>query len=191
MNRIAQVDMDATLCDYAGAMNKKLKEILGEEADWMDPKYKKVVDLIKLQPGFWKGLKPIPSGFKVVNLLQDNGFQVNILTKGPYRTISAWSEKVEWCRFHLPGVPVTITENKGLVYGRILVDDWPPYCQQWLEWRPRGLVLMPSYPYNKNFSKDYPGQVVYISEDNWANVESAIQSVAIRKVGEPLIINQV
>jgi len=188
-SNIALVDMDATLCNYEGAMDKKLKEIVGEKADWLDPKHKKIVDLIKLQPGFWRDLEPISSGFKVVNLLRANGFHVNILTKGPYKTVSAWSEKVEWCRDHLPGTPVTITENKGLVYGRILVDDWPPYCEQWLKWRPRGLVLMPAYPYNSDFSKQYPGQVIYINENNWDNVESAIKNIAQRKSGEPLSID--
>lgn len=187
-SNIALVDMDSTLCDYEGAMNGKIKEIIGKDARWSDPKYKKVVELIKLQPGFWRNLQPIASGFKVVSLLQESGFQVNILTKGPYKTMSAWSEKVEWCRFHLPGVPVTITENKGLVYGRILVDDWPIYCEQWLKWRPRGLLLMPAYPYNKDFSKQYPGQVVYVNESNWNNVKSAIQNVAQRESGKPLVI---
>ena len=184
-SNIALVDMDSTLCDYEGAMNKKIKEIIGEDAVWIDPKYKGVISLIKSQPGFWRDLEPIRSGFKVVNLLQENGFQVNVLTKGPYKTPSAWSEKVEWCRHHLPGVPVTITENKGLIYGRILVDDWPPYCEQWLEWRPRGLVLMPAYPYNKDFDKQYPGQVIHINENNWDDIESAIRNVAQREAGEP------
>jgi hypothetical protein len=74
-----------------------------------------------------------------------------ILTKGPYNATSAWTEKVQWCREHIYYVPITITEDKSLVYGKVLVDDWPPYVTQWLEWRPRGLVIMPDQPWNQDF----------------------------------------
>ena len=39
--------------------------------------------------------------------------------------------EAQWCQHHLPGVPVTITMDKGLVYGKVLVDDYPPYVERW------------------------------------------------------------
>lgn len=64
-------------------------------------------------------------------------------------------EKVEWCHKNLPmekGISVSLVENKGLVYGRVLVDDYPPYVESWLKWRPRGLVIMPAHDHNVSFS---------------------------------------
>ena len=178
--------MDGTLCDYQGTLKEKLEFLLGEEASIHDPKYKNLVDLIKSTDGFWRNLPIIESGMHVVNLLTIHGFQVNILTKGPYRTVSAWTEKVEWCRKHLPDIPVTITEDKSLTYGKILFDDWPPYCRGWIKYRPRGLVLMPAYHYNEEFAKEFPTQVVRVTGDNWDEVEAAIKRAADRLPGEDL-----
>jgi len=180
----ALIDMDGTLCDYAGALQTELHNLCGLDADIGDPQYKKIIDLLKRQPGFWRNLRVIPSGLKMVSILEKAGFEVHVLTKGPYKTTSAWSEKVEWCREHLPGVPVTITENKSLVYGRVLFDDWPPYCEAWLKFRPRGLVIMPAYSYNKGFDEKYPGQVVRMTGDNWEHIEAAVDKAAQRKLGE-------
>jgi hypothetical protein len=47
---------------------------------------------------------------------------------------------------------VTITHDKGLVYGAVLVDDWPDYILKWLEHRPRGLVIMPAHDHNAGFT---------------------------------------
>jgi len=183
---IALVDMDGTLCNYEGELEAQLFNLLGVSVSPHDKKYTKLVDLIKRQDGFWRNLPPLPVGFTILDFLKDAGFDIHILTKGPYRTTSAWTEKVEWCRRYLPGTPVTITENKGMVYGRILVDDWPSYCESWLQFRPRGLVLMPAYDYNEGFDSKYPGQVVRVTSTNWKEVKSAIDRAANRLSGEPL-----
>lgn len=183
---IALVDMDGTLCDYRSAVEAELERLLGEPVNMHDDKYKALVDLIKRQDGFWRNLETIELGMTVLKLLQSAGFEIHVLTKGPYRTTSAWTEKVEWCRERLPGVPVTITENKGIVYGRVLFDDWPPYCEAWLKFRPRGLILMPAYPYNEGFDEKYPGQVVRVTEDNLGTVAQAIDKAAKRLPGDPL-----
>lgn len=190
---VALVDMDGTLCDYTGALvsqlNHVLEDILGHEltqAELWEDKYDRLRDMIKSRPGFWYNLKPINLGFRVVNLLTTNGFNVHVLTKGPYRTTIAWTEKVNWCRDRLPNVPVTVTENKSLVYGKILFDDYPSYCEAWLKWRPRGLVLMPAYEYNKGFDYQYPDNVIRVTENNLSEVEAAIKRVAARKPGEKL-----
>jgi len=158
---IALFDMDGTLCDYEGALHRDLKKLespeeRGRKYTWDDEHYMEARKaLIKSQPGWWRNLSCLPVGFEILEIVMKAGFMPHILTKGPYNTASAWSEKLTWCRENLPkDTPVTVTENKGLVYGRILVDDYPPYIEQWLEWRPRGLVIMPAYSYNKDF-KDH------------------------------------
>lgn len=153
-------DLDGSLVDLDGAMHAQLSLLMspgedmpkngpgeGEDLPWIKARR----DLIKKQPGFWRNLAPIQEGFRIVRLAESLGFRAVVLTKGPFNTTSAWTEKVEWCRKHLGNVPVIVSEDKGLVYGRVLFDDWPPYITRWLEWRPRGLVVMLSHPWNEGF----------------------------------------
>ncbi len=189
-DKIALIDMDGTLCDYDGEMKRQLSLLLNiREQEARDEQYDNVRDLIKRQSGFWRDLKPIDDGFIVLKMLQERGLRPHVLTKGPYNTTSAWTEKVEWCRKHIPNIPVTITENKSLVYGRILFDDWPRYCETWLLNRPRGLVLMLAYDYNKGFDEKYPNQVVRV-DNNWDEVEYAIKVAYQRESGAPLFIKR-
>lgn len=145
------------MADYDGAMRAELKKLLapGEELPenpWeAEPHWEARMDLVKRQPGFWRGLKKIQVGFFVFELIGTLGFQRVILTKGPVNTTSAWTEKAQWRNEFLPGTPLFIVEDKGLVYGKVLYDDWPKYILRWLEWRPRGRVLMRDTPYNQGF----------------------------------------
>lgn len=158
---VALVDMDGTLCDYDGAMAQGLAEIRapGEvgpvEAEEREPAWMRArVSLVRRQPGWWRRLARLERGFEVLAELQALRFEIHVLTKGPAGAPSAWTEKLEWCQENLPGVPVTITMDKGLVYGKVLVDDYPPYVERWLEWRPRGLVIMPAQPWNEGYRRD-------------------------------------
>lgn len=158
---IALVDMDGTIADFDMAMQRDLAPLASPndpdlnhspddagEPPWLKARKK----LIKNQPNWWRNLARMELNFHVVDLMQDMSFDIHILTKGPWRTTSAWSQKVEWCREHVPYASVHITEDKGLMYGKILMDDWPPYIERWLQWRPRGLVIMPAQRWNKDFS---------------------------------------
>jgi FMN phosphatase YigB (HAD superfamily) len=156
---IALVDMDGTLCDYDGALRAGLLQLRspGESEEpvghddgppWLEARK----NLIKRQMGWWRNLARLEDGFYLIARLKWHRFRLVVLTKGPFNTTSAWTEKVEWCREHLPGVGVTLTEDKGLVYGKVLVDDWPPYVERWLTWRPRGLVIMPDRPWNQGYT---------------------------------------
>lgn len=166
--KIALIDMDGTVCDYTGAMNEKLRSIAspGEKDPIFGgdgPEHRAYISnrrsLIKRTPGFWRALKPIQDGFHVVNRMRKIGFNLNILTKGPERSTNAWTEKVEWCQQYIPEATVTITQDKGLVYGRVLFDDFPPYVEQWLKWRPRGQVIMLEHEWNKDY--DHPNVFKY------------------------------
>jgi 5'-nucleotidase len=152
--RVALIDMDGTVADYDAALAKGLSALAspnegsGEGTDWLSARKA----ILKSQPGFWENLPAIPEGFKVLDILRGVGFSLNVLTKGPYTTLGAWTEKIRWCRKYLGDTPVTITEDKSLHYGRVLFDDWPPYVTGWLKWRPRGLVIMLSHPWNQGFT---------------------------------------
>jgi len=159
---VALVDLDGTLADFDGAMRAQLvlldspqdvaraidmpeHELYGEKHPHM--KFRR--DLVKRQPGFWEGLPVLPLGMSIVEILRRLDYEIHVLSKGPVTTTSAWTEKVHWVQKHLgAGTPITMTHDKGLVYGRVLVDDWPPYIEAWLAYRPRGFVVMPAQPWN-------------------------------------------
>ncbi len=146
---IALLDLDSTVADYDGSMREKMLLIQAPEERPYRGRYEEAGEppymearrkMIQRQPGFWRDLKPIQAGMDIVEETQSIGFSLHVLTKGPYTTPGAWTEKVSWCQQHLPDVDITITSNKSLVYGRVLIDDFPPYFTGWLKVRPRGLV---------------------------------------------------
>lgn len=179
------IDLDGTLADFDGAMTAGLATLMSpneklptEDAAWSEaePWVKARRDLIKRQPGFWRNLAPIPEGFAVLEMAKRLKLQPMVLTKGPFHTTGAWTEKVDWCRAHIPDVPVTISEDKGLVYGRVLFDDWPSYALRWLEWRPRGLVVMLEHPWNREFH--HPNVFRYrrgLDGDAWKAQEAELE----------------
>lgn len=161
LEKIALFDMDGTLCDYEQGLMHELNPLASPEEPPFIPFYRDIPDhierriqLIWKRPGWWTELAPIEIGFHVFRTAAEIGFENRILTKGPSTCPAAWGEKVIWCRNNIPtDIPylVTITEDKGLVYGRVLVDDYPKYIERWLQWRLRGLVIMPAHRYNEDF----------------------------------------
>ena len=71
---------------------------------------------------------------------------------------------------------VTITEDKGLVYGKVLFDDWPNYITRWLKWRKRGLVLMLDHPWNQSFF--HPNVIRIKGPEDFPRVEEALAARA-------------
>jgi 5'-nucleotidase len=172
---VGLVDMDGTLCDYEGTMARDLAALRapGEPPAMGDEPWLRAREsAIRRQPGWWRGLPRFQLGFDVLAELQALQFEVHVLTKGPASAPNSWTEKLEWCQQHLPGVPVTITMDKGLVYGKVLVDDWPPYVERWLAWRPRGLVILPAHPHNAGFSHR---NAIRYDGDNLDEVRAALQ----------------
>lgn len=181
MNRIALLDLDGTLADYDAAMIRDLNLIRspGEPEELVphrsDEAYMKArAKLIRSQPGWWLNLDPIKSGFDVVELLKKHGFNLHVLTKAPHSVDAAWTEKVLWCKRHLPDVDITISQDKGLVYGKVLMDDWPEYIEAWLKHRPRGLVIMPSRRWN--LEVNHP-QVIRYDGTNLDEVNQRLQKM--------------
>lgn len=148
----------------------------------ISPHWKHRMDLIKTVPGWWRNLRPIAPNFKVVDLFRRKGFDIHVLTKGPWTKPHAWMEKVEWCREHLgdtTGVHITDSPTgKGMVYGKVLMDDYPPYIDSWLKWRPRGLVVMPSQAWNRGAFEDDPRVIEWDgSTDRYNAIESRLQEI--------------
>jgi 5'-nucleotidase len=189
---IALVDLDGTLADYDGAMTRALEELRspGEpplvwsreaEPPWMAARR----HLVARRPGFWRELEPLPVGFAVYEMLLDMEFEVHVVTKGPSSKSLAWMEKVEWCRAHVPDARVTITEDKSLAYGKVLVDDWPSYYVPWLRHRPRGLVVIPDQPWNADYV--HPN-CVRAAPHTLDRVKACLLAAKVRQDGAPLVL---
>ncbi len=164
-DRIALIDLDGTVADYDAAMQAAMRSIQGPgEAPYghrypesEEPKYIEARrKMIQRQHGFWRNLKPLKLGFDIVEELRRIGFQLHVLTKGPRTTPNAWNEKLSWCEEYLTDLSVTISGDKSLVYGRVLVDDFPPYFEPWLVNRPRGLVVCVAQPWNEPYARGGP-----------------------------------
>lgn len=164
--RIALIDMDGTVADYDGAMQTAYNRMRAPDEmpywdatrtygrdEWPEHLWARI-DAIKRQIGWWRNLPSLHVGFEIVNILRDFDFKFHIATQGPSTKSQAWSEKVDWVREYMPYADVHVTENKSLLYGKVLVDDWPPFGLDWLKHRPRGLVIMPAHHYNKDV--DHP-----------------------------------
>lgn len=199
--KICLVDLDGTLANYEGAIRRDLslslsslelqnEELLNkirdgdlQELERTDAGIKARMEAIKAKPGWWEELAVLQDGFIVMAMANEMGFQIHILTQGPRRAGSAWSQKFAWYQKHvqscIPEASITITRNKGMVYGRVLVDDWPEYILAWLKHRPRGVVIMPDRTYNRHF--EHP-QVIryryvdYINSPNDNEVRNALKS---------------
>lgn len=176
MKPIALIDLDNTVADYHGAMQRDLEslastpeEIMTRHEDGKEPPWLKArIQLVRNQPLWWQNLPVLPRGMAIVAVLRELGFDLHVLTKGPYKHPAAWTEKVSWCREHIADAKVTITEDKGLIYGAALVDDWPNYGVSWLRWRPRGLLIVPAQPWNEldQYPEELRGQIFRFEHDS-------------------------
>ena len=135
---------------------------------------------------FWEKLPPLEDGFEIFEMCKQIGFRPMVLTQGPSSKPEAWSHKIKWCQKYLPNVDVTITRDKGLVYGRVLVDDWPDYAIRWLQHRPRGLVIMPARPWNQNISHPNILRVDALNFNEAQNLRNALKEAFNRESGESI-----
>ena len=159
-NAVALLDMDGTITDLEGGLKMELERMRSPmEPDliafsrkspvWLQAR----IDLIMSRAEWWEGLPELTLGFEILAELRRLDFQVMILTQGPRDKPHAWMAKARWCQAHVPDLPITMTRDKSLVYGRVLVDDYPGYVDAWLDSRPRGVVIMPANIGNKDYKR--------------------------------------
>ena len=190
---IGLIDLDGTLVDFDFAMQRDLDEMKSpEEPRYVIGLHKRHpphivarMDAIKSDGDWWEDLPRLQLGFDVLDILNELGFYISVLTQGPKKNPIAWTHKLRWVMKNIPDLDVTITRRKGLVYGKVLVDDYPSYIQQWLEHRPRGLVIMPAHEWNKDFS--HPNVLRY-DGSNVDRVKRNLVMVRDRKTMEELKI---
>lgn len=190
-SKVALFDLDGTLADYDLAYRVELAKLgLDQPSRGTElPRQKALRKLIQNQPGFWRNLPRYKPGFDIYEQAFQIGFSPMVLTQGPMGATPAWTEKVEWVKTFLPDVPLTITRNKSLVYGRVLVDDWPDYFMPWLMVRPRGIVICPLHPWNENVRDDWctyqnRDRVILYDGSNLNEVKQALDHAFNRPSGK-------
>lgn len=197
--KIALFDIDNTLAYYEDKLNKDLAKLKSPEEPDIDihsnnvPEYlKERSELIRTVPGWWSTLPVIEHMKHLLIECLLMGYDTNVLTKGPIEKYHAWTEKIQWCRENLPNTVTPIIvggkESKGLVYGKVLADDWPGYVKAWLKYRPRGLALVPSMYYNQELNT-HPN-VFMVTPNNVHAAKHALEIAYERKDGEPLDISK-
>jgi 5'-nucleotidase len=191
---IGLFDMDGTLFDYDGQLRKDLETLMSPNETMPDnifdesiPWIKARMHLIKSQPGWWRELPKFQLGWDVYEIAVELGFCIDILTKGPRSKPQAWAEKVECIMRHFGDevVPNIVGKTKKRYYGSFLCDDYPPYVEDWLKHRPRGLAIMPAHDYNKNFTHK---NVIRYDGTNLNQVREALLIVSTRQAGEQLVL---
>jgi len=183
-DKVALVDMDGTLCDFHGQLERDLDRVLGKERDRLTAAPLRQIEyLIRGQTGWYRNLQPIQFGFAIVGMLKSIGFRIMIVTKSSKESKNAWSEKAAWIAEHLPDADITVTMDKGLLYGKVLVDDYPAHFTRWMEHRPRGKVVMPVQPWNKDVASHPNLYPVSCLEDLKA-IKPMLQAEFDRKGGE-------
>jgi 5'(3')-deoxyribonucleotidase len=195
--KVALFDMDGCLADFDGAMIRDLNRLRSPDEPPVTSSFRELrnlrhmqarMHLIHSQPGWWRSLGRIESGFAILLLAEQIGFEINILTKGPSSHPQAWAEKLEWCQAQpeLRTRAVHITVNKALVYGLMLYDDYPEYMDAWLARRPRGLGIMPTTPNNVSYENP---RVVRWDGTRIDAIEKAMRAAYNRGLGERLTFN--
>lgn len=157
---VALIDLDGTLADFHAAMARDMAKLLSpedratfaiEEYDGI-PHLKERADLIKHQPGWWLNLEPIAQGFRVLDMLVDLDYKLHICTRASINNPRCWMEKVQWVNRYMVSYKhkMTITQDKALMRGAVLMDDWPSYVEPWLKASSNGLVILPNRSWNQN-----------------------------------------
>ena len=185
VENIALFDMDGTLCDYESSLLAELNKIRSTEEPKLEyimhknvPDYIKArKDLIINKEEWWANLPKFQLGFDIWKIAEELGYRKMILTQAPRKNPNALSGKLKWIQKNLGDVEFTMTRDKGLVYGKILVDDFPEYINRWLDWRPRGLVIMPANDSNKDYKHD---QVIRYDGSNLEYVKEAMEKAKLK-----------
>ena len=183
---IALFDMDDTLFDHNGQLNLDLEKLRKPEEEKysfsLNNRAPEYIILrargIRAPKGWWANLPKFQLGWDIWDLAGELGFHREILTRANIKNPNMWIGKVECIVKNFnPVPPITITSSsKSRHYGRVLIDDYPPYVSEWLNHRPRGLVIMPAQEYNKQMKNP---QIIRYDGTNLNQVREAMQKARL------------
>lgn len=182
---IGLFDLDGTMADFDKSMahhleilRSPLEDAAHDETKFEDiPHMKARRRLIKSLPGFWRNFERLQAGFDILALMEELKFSNYVLSKSPRKFPLAASEKIGWCVEHVPNLPVILSEEKALVYGKVLVDDWVPYVENWIKFRPRGLVISVAQRWNEGIENLSPNVIRFHSPSQLPDIRARLQVI--------------
>lgn len=181
---IAYFDLDDTLCRYKKALLRGLNDLRGSNES-MIVEYPEEMfarkSVVLCRESFWTSLELDLEVKMLYDAIKYLGFKTHILTAGPIRYPEAWSGKKKWVDKYFPDVDLTITRDKSLLMGDILVDDYPKYFKGWLISNPKSIVI---YPYNNHCVANITRAYRY---DNYDESWSKIEKIIRRRFGNKLL----
>lgn len=128
---------------------------------------KAAVTAIMNKPGFYRSLEPIEGAVEALNAMINEGHQVDIVTSPWIKNETCASDKLAWIEQHFGegwGKRMTITSDKTLVRGDVLIDDKPEITGKY---DPLWEHVYFTQPYNKNLNHNR-------RLDSWADWRSLI-----------------
>ena len=181
---IALFDMDDTLCDTMGQLRIDLSKVVSNEELLQFKPYENSTHHIRekrkeimSKPGWWRDLPKLKAGFDILNITRELGYENYIVTKGPAKLDLAFTEKRQWQKRETPDLKFIITDDKSIIEGNVLIDDWPPYLESWLKYHPNGKAIMPLNSYNLSF--EHPKILKYDST-NISEVRAFLEEIKIQ-----------
>lgn len=114
MKKILYIDMDNVLVDFESAV----EDLYRYEREKYEGRYDEV-------PGIFARMKPMPDAIESFISLSDY-FDTYILSTGPWKNPSAWTDKLIWVQTHLGEHAykrLILSHHKNLNTGDYLIDD--------------------------------------------------------------------
>lgn len=166
--KILLVDLDDTLEDFCPAWINKLNEKYGgnysldDVKDWeisnIYPNLTKEEKLSVLyEPGFWDTVKPKEGAQHYLKLLQDERYDIFIVTATDYRTVKEKVEKV--IDKYFPFINhdhIVISFHKYLLNGDVLIDDNVNNLKDG-----NYIKILFTAPHNKSYEAVWPYTYIY------------------------------
>lgn len=122
------------------------------------------------EPGFWKGVKPMPGAVEAVQQLLSEGIEVYVVTTSYYKMLEEKMEDVLFKYFPcLKWGNVVVTSNKSLINGDILIDDGIHNLRSGAF-----IKVLFDAPWNREFDAEANGM---IRVHNWDEAMDVIHSV--------------
>lgn len=163
---IILVDQDQTIADFEGRFLQlwrrryperpfiPLKERQGLPLVYdYSRRWRRDVDAILLERGFFLKLEPIPGMRKALLEMRAAGHEVFICTSPKRGSAHCVEEKYFWLKKHLGlyfAERMITARDKTLVRGNVLVDDWPKITGAM---RPVWRHVLFDFPYNRHLKR--------------------------------------
>jgi 5'-nucleotidase len=158
MSKVILCDMDSILADFYFRILEMHQQETGVV---LDPHHidtwDKTLSGVSMyhyfsQPGFFRGLRPVPGALEVLNRLHSAGHEIVVVT-AVAGLGNAPGEKFAWLKEHLPWLVsnrVFMCKEKYRIRGDVLIDDHPENASQYRLHNPEALVIGIEYPYNRD-----------------------------------------